>query len=50
VAEGRTRVEVPLPPIGEPGEYLVVFDLVIEGSAWFGERGSLTLDLRCRVQ
>ena len=38
-----------LPPIAEAGDYLLVFDLVIEGSAWFAERGSLTLDVPYRV-
>jgi hypothetical protein len=48
--ERRAQVELQLPPIGEAGDFLLVFDLVIEGSAWFAERGSLTLDLRCRVK
>jgi hypothetical protein len=38
-----------LPPIAEAGDYLLVFDLVIEGSTWFAERGSLTLDVPYRV-
>jgi hypothetical protein len=40
---------VVLPAIAEPGDYLLVFDLVVEGVAWFAERGSLTLDVPCRV-
>ena len=48
-AEGRARIAVELPPIAEPGDYLVVIDLVIEGSAWFAERGSLTLEVPCLV-
>jgi SAM-dependent methyltransferase len=47
--EGRVRIAVELPPIADPGDYLVVLDLVIEGNAWFAERGSLTLELACRV-
>jgi SAM-dependent methyltransferase len=49
LAEGRVRIAVELPPIAEDGDYLVVFDLVIEGSAWFAERGSLTLEIPCIV-
>jgi hypothetical protein len=49
-AEGRGRIAVELPPIAEPGDYLVVIDLVIEGSAWFAERGSLTLEVPCSVR
>ena len=48
--ERGARVELDLPPIKEAGDYLLVFDLVIEGSAWFAERGSLTLDVPCRVE
>ena len=48
--EGGVRLDVQLPPITEAGDYLLVFDLVIEGSAWFAERGSLTLDVLCRVR
>ena len=47
--EGRVRLEMQLPPIAEAGDYLLVFDLVIEGSTWFAERGSLTLDVPYRV-
>ena len=49
-AEGRGRIAVELPPIAEPGDYLVVIDLVIEGSAWFAERASLTLEVPCCVR
>jgi hypothetical protein len=48
--EGGVRLDVQLPPITEAGDYLLVFDLVIEGSAWFAERASLTLDVLCRVR
>jgi hypothetical protein len=47
--EARLRMEFDLPPIEEPGDYLLEFDLVVEGSAWFAERGSLTLDVPCSV-
>ena len=47
--ESRLRMELVLPAIAEPGDYLLVFDLVVEGVAWFAERGSLTLDVPCRV-
>lgn len=47
--DSRLRIEVVLPAIAEPGDYLLVFDLVVEGVAWFAERGSLTLDVPCRV-
>lgn len=47
--EARLRMEFDLPPIEEPGDYLLAFDLVVEGSAWFAERGSLTLDVPCSV-
>ena len=47
--ESRLRLELVLPAIPEPGDYLLVCDLVVEGVAWFAERGSLTLDIPCRV-
>jgi SAM-dependent methyltransferase len=47
--EQSIRLQVELPAIDAPGDYRVVFDLVIEGSAWFAELGSLTLELPCRV-
>jgi SAM-dependent methyltransferase len=43
------RLRVDLPAIPATGDYLIVFDMVIEGSAWFAERGSLSLDVPCRV-
>jgi SAM-dependent methyltransferase len=41
-------VETALPTPGAPGDYLVVFDLVVEGLTWFADRGSepATLTLR----
>lgn len=47
--ESRVRVDVTLPPIAEPGDYIVTFDLVIEGMAWFADRGSMPLDARVTI-
>jgi len=50
VAPGdRVRVNARLPGIHRPGDYVIVFDLVIEGVLWFADRGSLTLEVPCRV-
>jgi SAM-dependent methyltransferase len=35
-------LDVQLPGLDEPGSYEVVFDVVIEGIAWFADRGSAT--------
>jgi len=43
------RLSVQLPPIERPGEYLVAFDLVIEGVAWFADRGSTPVEIPCQV-
>lgn len=45
------EVVMTLPPIQAPGAYLAVFDLVVEGTAWFAERGSRTVSVRisCRT-
>jgi len=37
------RLEFQLPAIAEPGRYEVVFDMVIEGLAWFEQRASPTI-------
>ncbi len=39
-----------LPPLTVPGQYVVVFDLVIEGMTWFATQGSppLAVDIRIR--
>jgi SAM-dependent methyltransferase len=47
--DGMVRISVQLPAIDRPGEYLLVFDLVIEGVAWFADRGSMPLEVPCRV-
>ena len=44
VAPGaEVTVAATLPSIAEPGRYTVVFDLVVEGFAWFAERESQPL-------
>ena len=47
--ERQVRVDVAIPAIDEPGEYVVVFDLVIEGVSWFADRGSVPLEVAWRV-
>jgi SAM-dependent methyltransferase len=37
---------VTLPPLRASGSYIVTFDLVIEGVAWFAQRGSVPLEIR----
>ena len=42
VAPGEeTRIEGEVPPLSEPGRYVVRFDLVAEGVSWFGDRGTI---------
>jgi SAM-dependent methyltransferase len=43
------RVRVPL-PAPAPGDYIAVFDLVVEGMAWFAERGSVSVDVPLHVR
>ena len=44
VAPGAAvTIAATLPPIAGPGRYTVVFDLVVEGFAWFAERESQPL-------
>jgi len=47
---GRVQIDLTLPPLGTPGEYLAVFDLVVEGMTWFADRGSRTATLRILVR
>ena len=47
--EQSVRLTATLPAIEQPGDYILAFDLVIEGLAWFAERGSLSVDVRCQV-
>jgi SAM-dependent methyltransferase len=50
VEPGETiRLGIVLPPIDQPGNYVIAFDLVIEGVAWFADRGSMTTEVPCRV-
>jgi hypothetical protein len=50
VAPGERHVlDLTLPPIAAPGTYVVVIDLVIEGVAWFAERGSMPLEVPLHV-
>jgi SAM-dependent methyltransferase len=50
VAPNQTvRVRATLPPIDEPGDYIAVFDLVIEGKTWFAERESVSVDVPLSV-
>jgi SAM-dependent methyltransferase len=46
----EAQVEAVLPPLGEPGAYRLVFDLVAEGVTWFAERGSAPLEARLLVE
>jgi hypothetical protein len=48
--EESIRVAVDLPAIPTPGDYEIVFDLVVEGMAWFGERGSVPLAIQATVR
>jgi SAM-dependent methyltransferase len=47
--EQSIPVGATLPAIEEPGAYEIVFDLVVEGTAWFADRGSVPLVLPCLV-
>ncbi len=47
--EDHVTIQVDVPPIEEPGDYLLVVDLVIEAVAWFADRGSVTLELPWHV-
>ena len=46
----NVRLTAALPPVDRPGDYVIVFDLVIEGVVWFADRGSRTLEVPCRVE
>jgi SAM-dependent methyltransferase len=45
----EATIPVELPPVPECGRYRVVFDLVIEGYAWFAQRGSRAAELTLTV-
>jgi SAM-dependent methyltransferase len=50
VAPGEhVTVDAELPRLDAPGEYLVVFDLVVEGLTWFADTGSSPATLRISV-
>jgi len=46
----QVTIAAELPPIGEDGAYQVVFDLVVEGFAWFSDRGSAPAALEVRIR
>ncbi len=46
----RVVMPVQLPAIPDPGTYTVVFDIVIEGVMWLGDRGSQTAPLTLVVR
>lgn len=49
VAPGQQiAMKLTLPHISQPGAYRVVFDLVVEGQAWFADRGSAPARLKVR--
>jgi SAM-dependent methyltransferase len=48
--ERNVRVRAALPAIDTPGDYLIRFDLVIEGVVWFADRGSMTFEVPCGVE
>ena len=47
--ERSVTIEIDIPPIDNPGDYAIVVDLVIEGTAWFADRGSVPFQLGWRV-
>jgi SAM-dependent methyltransferase len=48
--EHRVTIDMALPPFDRAGDYFLVIDLVIEGVAWFADRGSVPLSLAWRVE
>lgn len=46
----RIVLPVHLPAIHQPGTYRIVFDVVLEGVMWFGDRGSPTASLTLVVR
>ncbi len=45
---GRIQVAARLPVLPAPGDYSVILDLVVEGLAWFADRGSSPAMVRVR--
>ena len=48
--EYRVRIDLILPPVDDPGSYVVMVDLVIENECWFADRGSSPFVVYCRVE
>lgn len=46
----RLNLDVELPALASPGDYLVEFDPVVEGLTWFADRGSHTAAIGLRVR
>src|SRR5690606_20531808 len=46
----RVALPVQLPPLSDAGIYRIVFDIVVEGVLWFGDRGSPTTSLTLSVR
>lgn len=46
---GEVILDVELPPLQEPGDYVVVLDMVSERIAWFEEFGSKPLEFRLQI-
>lgn len=50
IQPGRhARLAADLPPFQEPGDYLAIFDLVVEGLTWFADRGSSRVTVPMRA-
>ena len=47
---GVVKVDAALPALETPGDYLVFVDLVVEGFAWFADRGSSAATIRLTVE
>ncbi len=51
VRPGSTvHIPIVFPPIDVPGDYIISVDLVVEGRTWFADRGSMAIDLECRIE
>jgi SAM-dependent methyltransferase len=48
--EAAVTLAVRLPPIDAAGDYIIAFDMVVEGVTWFADRESSELHVRCRVR
>ncbi len=45
----QVTLDVRLPPVAMAGEYVIVFDLVVEGITWFAAQGSAPLEVMVRI-